>query len=339
MNEIFHDILDVYVIVYLDDILIFSNNAKDHLWHVKEVLSHLRKHSLYCNLDKCEFSKTEVEYLGVIANGEGVRANPKKITEAVDWAPPKSVKGLQEFLGFVNYYHRFIEGFSHHAQPLYQLLRKDNPWQWGEDEIKSFKSLKQALRTSPILIQPDVTKEFMLECDASDYATGAILNQIGTDGKMHPVAFFSKTLAPTERNYDIHDKELLAMIKALKEWRHLLEGSEIPIQILTDHRNLEYFQKKRDLNQRQARWMGFLADYNYWIQYRPGAQNGKADILSRRESQQEEAAEGGGETPPLIALELFISAILTDNSLNDMIWDCLKDDKSVSGILKTLEAG
>src|SRR5881394_1764690 len=302
MNEIFHDILDVYVIVYLDDILIFSNNTKDHLRHVKEVLSRLRKHSLYCNLDKCEFSKTEVEYLGVIANGEGVRANPKKITEAVDWAPPKSVKGVQEFLGFVNYYHKFIKGFSKQAQPLYQLLQKDQPWRWDKDEINSFNSLKQALASSPILIQPDISKEFMLECDASDYATGAILNQLGKDGKLHPVAFFSKTLSPAERNNDIHDKELLAMIRALKEWRHLLEGSLILVSILTDHRNLEYFQKKQDLNQRQARWMGFLADYNYHIQYRLGVQNGKADLLSRRESQREEAAKGGGEIPPLIAL-------------------------------------
>ena len=128
------------------------------------------------------------------------------------------------------------------------------------------------------------------------------------------------------------------MSRALKEWHHLLEGSIIPVSILTDHRNLEYFQKKRDLNQRQARWMGFLADYNYRIQYRPGAQNGKADLLSRRESQREEAVLGGGETPPLIAPELFISAILTDNSLNDLIRDSLDDDKTVAGILKSLRA-
>ncbi|QRW07008.1 Transposon Tf2-7 polyprotein [Ceratobasidium sp. AG-Ba] len=337
MNEIFRDILDVYVIVYLDDILIFSKDPEDHAKHVAEVLRRLRFHQLYCNLSKCVFKAPEVEYLGVIANGEGVRANPAKITEAVNWATPKTVKGVQEFLGFVNYYRKFIEDFAGRAYPLYQLLRKESPWRWGQNEESSFNILKRALVESPILIQPDVTKEFTLECDASDYATGAILNQLGKDGKLHPVAFYSKTLSPAERNYDIHDKELLAMIRAFKEWRHLLEGSEIPIKVLSDHKNLEFFQTKRDLNRRQARWMGFLADYNYRIKYRSGAQNGKADILSRREDLREQALKEGGEIPPLISPELFISAILTDHSLNDMIRDALPDDKSVSKILKSLE--
>jgi len=212
MNEIFRDILDVFVIVYLDDILIFSATQEDHTKHVREVLSRLCKHHCYCNLEKCHFNVKEVEYLGVIASGEGVHTNPAKITEAVDWAVPHSVKGVQEFLGFVNYYRKFIANFSRLAHPLYQLLRKDNPWRWGQEEMDSFQSLKKSLVESPILIQPDVSKEFILECDASDFATGAILNQIGTDGKAHPVAFYSKTLSPAERNYDIHDKELLAMI-------------------------------------------------------------------------------------------------------------------------------
>jgi hypothetical protein len=249
MNNIFRDILDVYVVIYLDYILIFSETRELHIEHLKEVLQRLKNNNLYCNLEKCEFLVPEVHYLGIIANGEGVRADPEKISKAVDWATPCTVKGVQEFLGFVNFYRRFIDNFSKCAFPLYQLLRKENPWKWGVEEQASFDSLKQALIESPILIQPNVGKEFFLQCDASDFATGAILSQQGKDSKLHPVAYLSKSLSPTERNYDIFDKELLAVIRALKEWRHLLEGSEIPVKILTDHKNLEYFQTKKDLNQ------------------------------------------------------------------------------------------
>ncbi|KAJ1300254.1 hypothetical protein OPQ81_005083 [Rhizoctonia solani] len=337
MNEIFRDILDVYVIVYLDDILIFSENEEDHWKHVQEVLCRLRENSCYCNIEKCVFNADEVKYLGVIANGEGVRADPDKISKVVDWATPRTVRGVQEFLGFTNFYRRFIKSFSNRAHPLYNLLRKDVAWKWGDEEDKSFQDLKTALVDSPVLIQPDISKEFFLECDASDYATGAILSQKGSDDKLHPVAFLSKTLSPAERNYDIFDKELLAVIRALREWRHLLEGSEIPVKILTDHKNLEYFQTKKELNKRQARWMGFLADYNFRIVYRPGAQNKKADILSRREDHRDTVASEGGESPVLLDPELFISAIQTDSDLNDLIRDALHDDKSVSKILKSLE--
>ncbi|QRW23764.1 Transposon Tf2-7 polyprotein [Rhizoctonia solani] len=295
MNEIFRDILDVYVVVYLDNILIFSESRELHTKHLQEVLKRLQDNACYCNLEKCNFYASEVDYLGVIANGEGVKADPKKITQAVDWATPRSVKGVQEFLGFINFYRRFIHNFSKLAQPLYQLLQKNT---------------LGALIESPVLIQPDPYKEFFLECDASDFATGAVLNQKGSDDKLHPVAFLSKSLAPAERNYDIFDKELLAVVRALKEWRHLLEGTT-----------------KRDLNQRQLRWMGFLADYNYRIVYRPGAQNRKADILSRREDHKSAVKEG----------ELFIAAIQTDSDLNDLIRDALHDDKAVHKILKSLE--
>ncbi|CUA70042.1 Transposon Tf2-12 polyprotein [Rhizoctonia solani] len=289
MNDVFRDILDVYVVVYLDDILIFSKSQEEHVKHVQEVLKRLRDNACYCNLEKCFFFKSEVEYLGVIASGEGVRANPDKITKAVDWATPQSVKGVQEFLGFINFYRRFIKDFNKLAVPLYRLINKNVPWTWGTAEEESFNALKKALMDSPILIQPDPSKEFFLECNASDFTTGAILNQKGSDNKLHPVAYLSKTLAPAERNYDIYDKELLAVIRALKEWRHL-----------------------------------------------PGVQNGKADILSRKEEHREEA-KGGSETPVLIRPELFISAITTDSDLNDMIRDALPDDKVVNKILKSLE--
>ncbi|CUA73040.1 Transposon Tf2-7 polyprotein [Rhizoctonia solani] len=337
MNDIFMDILDVFVIVYLDDILIFSKNEEDHEKHVREVLSRLRKAQCLLNLEKCKCKVPEVHYLGVIANGEGVKVDPAKVTKAVDWPTPKTVKNIQEFIGFVNFYRRFIEDFNEIARPLYNLIGKNYAWRWTEIEEKAFNDLKQALVNAPCLMQPDVSKEFLLECDASDFATGAVLNQIGSDEKMHPVAFLSKTLSPAERNYNIYDKELLAVIRALKEWRHLLEGSAIPIKILTDHKNLETFSKKKELNRRQMRWMGILADYNYRIVYRKGVENKKADILSRRDELREQAALEGGETPVLIDPSFFISAILTDVELKDLIRDALPDDKSIQKILKSLE--
>lgn len=254
MNDIFQDNIDVYVVIYLDDILLFSDSLDEHIEHIKEVLRRLRKHQPYCNLEKCVFTMKEVHYLGVIVSQEGVRVDPDKVTKADDWATPHTVKAVQEFLGFVNFYCRFIDEFSKCAQPLYNLLRKENPWKWGPEKEKAFQSLKKALIEAPVLIQPDVAKEFLLECDASDFATGAILSQLGSDDEMHPVAFLSKSLSPAECNYDIFDKELLAVIRALKEWRHLLEGSEIPVKVLTDHKNLEYFSTKRDLNRRQDGW-------------------------------------------------------------------------------------
>jgi hypothetical protein len=241
MNDIFRDLLDIYVVVYLDDILIFSKTREEHVNHVREVLKRLKENHLYCQLEKCSFFIPEVDYLGIIASGEGIRVDPSKVAQAVDWPVPKNIKNLQEFLGFANFYRRFIGNYSKIACPLFDLLHKDQPWKWTTREQKALDDMKSALQTAPVLIQPDLYKELFLECDASDFATGAILSQKGSEGKLHPVAFLSKSLSPAEKNYDIFDKELLAIIRAFKEWRHLLEGSETPIQVLTDHRNLEHF--------------------------------------------------------------------------------------------------
>ncbi|KAB5587753.1 Retrotransposable element Tf2 [Ceratobasidium theobromae] len=337
MNDILRDLLDVCVVAYLDDILIYTKDGREvHIEQVKEVLSRLRKHHLYCQLEKCSFIVPEVDYLGLIASGEGVRVDPAKVTQAVDWPKPKNVKNVQEFLGFVNFYRRFIPNYSRKARSLFELLKKDQQWQWTDKADEAFCSLKDALVKAPILLQPDPNKEFYLECDSSNYATGAILSQKGQDEKLHPIAFFSKSLTPAERNYDIFDKELLAVIKSLKEWRHLLEGTELPVQILTDHKNLEYFMTKKALNKRQIRWANFLADYNFVLKYRPGTQNKKADILSCRADHE---PEEGGETAVLLNPDLFIAAIMTDNDLDDAIRDALRDDPKIKPFLEQLEAG
>ncbi|QRV87030.1 Retrotransposable element Tf2 protein [Ceratobasidium sp. AG-Ba] len=239
MNEIFRDLLGISVVVYMDDILIFSETEEVHIEHVKEVLRRLKENKLYCAMEKCTFHVTEIDYLGLIIAPGVVKVDPAKVTKAVDWDTPENVTDIQSFIGFLNFYGDFIEGFRNIAKPLYGLTKKDVPWRWTEKENEAFLKLKEALRTAPVLIQPDPEKQYFLECDASDYATGAVLSQVGPDGKMHPIGFLLKSMNEHERRYTIHNKELLAVIRAFKLWRHLLEGTEKPVIVLSDHKNLE----------------------------------------------------------------------------------------------------
>ncbi|KEP45803.1 putative Transposon Tf2-1 polyprotein, partial [Rhizoctonia solani 123E] len=335
MNDIFRDMLDICVVIYLDDILVFSKDEKSHTEHVKEVLRRLEKNDLYCNPEKSFFHVPQVEYLGFIISPDGVQVDQEKVTAALKWAAPKNVKNVQEFLGFVNFYRRFISDFNKVAKPLYNLLKKDSTWTWGESEQGAFDGLKEALTTAPLLIQPNHNQPFFLECDSSDYATGAILSQKNQEGKLCPVAYLSKTLTPAERNYEIYDKELLAIIRAFKEWRHLLEGTERPIRVLTDHKNLEYFTKGRELRGRHARWSMFLQDYNFQIVYRPGTQNGKADILSRH--YRVTPIGGGVENSILLKPEIFIAAITSDEEIKDLIGEAIYEDERSKEILELLQ--
>jgi hypothetical protein len=337
MNEIFRDLLDIYVIIYLDNILIFSKTENEHPKHVKEVLRRLQANNLYCNAKKCMFHVTEIDYLGLIVSDKGIQVNQSKVTAALDWAAPSNVKNVQEFLGFVNFYRRFVPDFANVTRPLYNLLCKDNPWQWGPSKQAAFKALKSALTSAPWLLQPDVRKTFFIECDVLDYAMGAILSQKDKEGKLHPVAFMSKSMSPAERNYDIFNKELLAIIRAFNGWRHLLEGSETPVQVLTDHKNLKYFAKSQTLNKRQIRWSNFLVDDNFQITYRPGTQNRKADILSRHYG----VVPLGGrvENQVLLKPEIFISAITPDTEINDLIRKALQEDDRVKNILTLQQDG
>jgi hypothetical protein len=309
MNDIFRDILGVYVVIYLDDILIFSANEEEHKGHVKEVLQRLQRNQLYCSLKKCSFHVPEVEYLGLIASGSKLSMDHKKIRMIREWPNPRNVTDVQTFLGFANFYQRFIDGYTKITRPLYDLTQKTQPWTWGEKEEKAFQLIIQEFQQAPTLLQPNPDKGFIVECDASDRATGAVLSQERADGKLHPVAFMSKSLSPAKRNYDIYDKELLAVIRAFEEWRHLLEVTEIPVLLITDHKNLEYFMTTKVLTKRQNRWAVFLSEFNFLIKYRAGGLNGKADALSRRSDH--DLAGGVETTPkPLLDPKIFINAMM-----------------------------
>ena len=310
MNDIFQDLLDDCVIVYLDDILIFSDNLESHKKQVREVLRRLRQHGLYARPDKCEFHRDTVEYLGFILSPEGLRMSSDKIKTILDWPTPRKVKDVQSFLGFANFYRRFIPHYSDITVPLTRLTRKSAPWAWTEQCQTAFDSLKSAFTSAPILVQWDPDAPVIVETDASDYALGAILSII-SDNEVHPVAFHSRTFSSTELNYDVHDKELLAIFEAFRTWRHYLEGTPTPIDVITDHKNLEYFSTTKLLTRRQARWSEFLSAFNLVIRFRPGKLGAKPDALTRRwDVYPKEGGSGYASVNPHNFKPIFTSAQL-----------------------------
>mgnify|MGYP006280086663 CR=1 FL=1 len=278
-NGVFHDYLDKFVIVFLDDILIYSKTEEEHKDHLRQVLQRLREHKLYAKESKCAFFKTEMEFLGHTVSANGIGPEKSKISAIQEWPVPSNVKDVRSFLGFANYYRRFVPRFSHIAAPLAELTRKDTPFTWGTDHQHAFDTLKTKLTTAPVLILPDPTLPFHLNVDASDFALGAVLSQDQGKG-LQPIAYESRKLNPAERNYPIHDREMLAIVHALRVWRHYLEGP--PVLGITDHDALRHFMTQPHLTRRQARWMEFLQDYDIEIKYQPGKTNVVADALSRR---------------------------------------------------------
>jgi len=282
MNDVLRDFLDDFAVVYLDDILIYSRDLDEHKHHVRRVLERLRANGLFAKPEKCAFHRREIEYLGYVVSPDGVTMDPAKVAAIADWPEPATVKQLQVFLGFANFYRRFIHGYSQIATPLTRLLRKDQAFEFDGPARDAFRQLKAAFTTAPVLahFQPD--RPSTIETDASDFAIAAVISQPDSSGVMHPVAFYSRKLTDAELNYEIYDKEMLAIVTAFKEWRAYLEGAAHPATIYTDHRNLEYFATTKVLNRRQARWSELLANYSFTIVYRPGKAMGKPDAMSRR---------------------------------------------------------
>src|SRR5258705_3074354 len=282
MNDIFADMLDVCVIVYLDDILIYSDNIEQHREHVREVLRRLCHNGLFAGINKCTFHADSVEYLGYILSPTGLSMDPAKVQTIQDWPEPRKVKDIQSFLGFANFYRRFIHEYSDIVIPLTRLTRKDLTWNFSAACRDAFNQLKTAFLSAPVLTHWIPDTPMTVETDASDYAIAAILSITLPDGEIHPVAFHSRTLTAPELNYDTHDKELLAIFEAFQKWRHYLEGSGTPVDVVTDHKNLEYFATTKLLTRRQARWSEFLSQFNMIIRFRPGRLGTKPDALTRR---------------------------------------------------------
>jgi hypothetical protein len=249
MQEIFSDLIDDgHVIVYLDDILIFHESLPALTTLTHEVLRRFMKWDLYLKPEKCSFAKSTIEYLGFLVTEGHIKMDPEKVSGILHWPRPQNIKKVQSFLGFCNFYRHFIKDYSFIARPLFDLTKKDIPFVWGTAQQAAYNTLLQAFTTAPVLALPEPSKPYRLITDASDFAAGAILEQPDALNRWHPVTYFSKSLQPAERNYEIHDKELLAIILALEQFRHYLEGHVKPIEIWTDHGNLVYFTCKQKLS-------------------------------------------------------------------------------------------
>jgi len=261
MKEVLMEHINMCCIVDQDDVLIYSNTLQQHQKDVSNILEAIRKSGMKVKPSKCEFHRSETEYLGFIIGQEGVKTDPVKTQAIWDWTTPRKIKEIQCFLGFCNFYRRFIEGFSRTARPLYTKTKKEciGNWEWGDKEQQAFDELRTKLTTAPVLVYFDPLAPTKIETDASKYVGSSILSHQCQDGKWRPVAYRSKMMSNAECNYDIHDKELLAIVQALHEWKRYTRGNPKPIRVLTDHKNLVTFMTTKELNERQARWMQELS--------------------------------------------------------------------------------
>jgi len=283
INELLRDLTNMgKVAVFIDDVIIGMETEEGHDELVAEVIRRLEENDLYVKPEKCKWRVKEVEFLGVVIGPEGIKMEKEKIKGVLEWPTSKSVKEVQKFLGLANFYRWFIEGFAMVARPLHDLVKKDKKWEWTDRQEEAFRELKKRFTEEPVLVAPDIDKKMRIEVDVSDYATGGVLSMKCGDGLWRLVAFLSKSLNETERNYEIHDKEMLAIIRGLEAWRHLLEEAQYKFEIWTDHKNLEYFMKAQKLNRRQARWALYLSRFDFTLKHVAGSKMGKADGLSRR---------------------------------------------------------
>jgi len=281
MDQILREYIDDFVVVYLDDILIYSKTLEEHHQHVRLVLAKFREHNLLINPEKSEFHTQKIDFVGYTITPNQVHMQREKTNALRDWKVPTTVTDVRSFLGFTNYYRVFIKGYGQIAKPLNDLTKKDQPFQWGEPQEKAFRDLIAAVLSDPIIHIPDPDAPFELETDASDYAMGAQLGQRDKEGRIHPIAFMSKTFSGPELNYKVYEKELMAIVLAVKEWRSYLVGSPHPIIVHSDHKNLTYFLKGSQLNGRLTRWYEELLQYDLIIKYCKGSENQRADALSR----------------------------------------------------------
>jgi len=298
MNHVFSDMINLGLLVYMDDFLIYAKTEEKHDQRVKEVLRRLQENRLAVSPDKCVWKTQEVEFLGYVIGQDGIKMAKGKVEAVLEWKTPASLTEVQSFLGFANFYRRFIKDYSRVARPLTELTKGGKrEWEWNPQTEEAFRELKQRFTTAPILAHFDATKPVIIETDASDLAIGAVLSQRDEEGRLHPVAFHSRKFQPAEINYEIHDKELLAIVDAFKRWRRYCEGATNQVQVFSDHQNLEYFTTTKILNRRQARWAQELAGIDFRIYYRPGNRNGKPDALSRPSEDRPE--KGASENQPI----------------------------------------
>ncbi|MBW0493362.1 hypothetical protein O181_033077, partial [Austropuccinia psidii MF-1] len=264
---------------------------EEHVTHVSTVLSRLRANNLFAKASKCLFHVSSVEYLGYVVSSEGLKMDQAKVHQILNWPPPRNLKALQSFLGFANFYRRCIKNYSKKISSLTSFLKKNSHLSLNEEALRKFYKLKEAFTISPIISHFDPSLPTIVETDASDCALGAVLSQI-SDSEKHPIAFESRKLLSAELNYEIHDKELLGIVWALKRWRAFLLSLSASFEILTDHSSLQYFMSSKILTRPQAHWAEFLSEFHFSITYCPGCLATLLDALSCWDNVYPERGEG-----------------------------------------------
>ncbi|XP_019246493.1 PREDICTED: uncharacterized protein LOC109226149 [Nicotiana attenuata] len=277
MNHIFKPFLRKFVLVFFDDILVYSSSLEVHALHLRKVLEVLCKEKLYAKLSKFSFGQDKVEYLGHIISGRGVATDPSKIEAMINWPIPKSVKALRGFLGLTGYYRRFVKSYGVISRPLTNLLKK-NSFQWSTEAEEAFQQLKQAMSTVPVLALADFNKPFIIETDACATGMGAVLMQGG-----RPIAYFSKALALKHRGLSTYEKEYLAVLSSIEKWRHYLQGGHFIVK--TDHQSLKYLLEQKVNTALQQKGLTKLLGLDYEVQYKKGEENKVADAFSRRQEE------------------------------------------------------
>jgi len=254
MNEIMRDLINEgKVVIFVDDVLVGTDSEERYDEIVVKVLKRLEENVLYVKSEKYLWKTNKVNFLGVVMGQGKIEMEKDKVAGVLNWPMPRTVRNVRKFLGLTNYYRPFIKNFGTLTKPLNVLTRKDEKWKWEKAQQKAFEQLKEIFTTRPLLVAPDLDKEFRVETDASNFATGGVLFIKCKDNKWRPVVYILKLLNETERNYEIHNKKILIVIQCLEAWRHFLESTKGKFEIWSDHKNLEYFMSNQKLNKRQAR--------------------------------------------------------------------------------------
>ncbi|MFS7888928.1 putative nucleotidyltransferase, Ribonuclease H [Helianthus anomalus] len=274
MNDIFRPLLRRKVVIFFDDILVYSPSWESHLDDLQLVFKILLQHHFMVNSSKCSIGQTSVDYLGHIIDGKGVSMDPKKIEAVLNWPVPTTLKGLRGFLGLTGYYRKFIKNYGSIARPLTNLTKKD-AFGWQSEAQQAFEQLKQTMTTAPVLALPDFTSPFVVECDASGRGIGAVLMQHNK-----PIAYFSKALGDRNLAKSAYEREMMALVLAVQHWRTYLLGSRFIV--FTDQHSLKFHLQQRVSTPDQQNWVAKLLGYDFDIQYKPGRENRAADALSRR---------------------------------------------------------
>jgi uncharacterized protein with von Willebrand factor type A (vWA) domain len=341
MQFVLAERLNKSVVVFIDDILIYTKTKEDHLKEIEWVLQQLDRWKLYAAAKKCFWMKEEMEFLGHVVSAKGVQVMAKKIQSIVDWPELSNAKEVKQFLGLAGYYRRFVKDFSKIAASLTELMKEKTTWRWEREEKDAFKQLKEKMSQTPILIHPDHSLPFVVTTDASGYAVGAVLSQDQGNGQQ-PVAFYSHKMNKAERNYPVHEQELLAIILALKEWRCYLHGASHAVQIITDHQSLKYLNSQPHLSSRQARWVEYLQQFDIVISYREGKENVVADALSRRgdykkdaEAEEEKEKREFGSSVPRLKYRIAAITAIEDGDpvLLAELSEATKEDISLRDIV------